>query len=707
MLRFYRKYRYFLFIIFVFISFICNKLLFADTGYYLDKRFKVAVLREESFPSSGIPRLLTPEWLYDSLSEYFSIRYADVSQLSDSRYLNVKNFDLLILPYGETFPHGAFETIKKFLFEGGGLFNLAGRPFWIPVDKIEGKWERIDKNDSYGEFLSQLGIKYYEHSGNNIGLSVATGLSVQRILPTRGNVFPYRIPVRDFYFSDEITGKNSQWPIVFVKAWQNPYIADVKNTLHKYCFIGAIGESNPLNPEDPLAVRNLIQIMRHMEFPIIIHETETEYAAYGQNDKIIVSAEIINQGNHGERCIINTTFLDTEGSIVYQKERSIKLRAGQRIVINESWHPREFRSNFYKVEVTVKRDKEIFDKDANGFVVINNNILNNGPAVDIIKDKFVISGEPQFLIGTNYYESRLGELMWLRPNILRIREDFKSMRSLGLNFVRIHYHHSKWFRDYFRCVLKQRAGPYFAIADATALPSKRSWRILDAIIQLAQEQGLVLCLDLFSLVPSEMGDPIGWLGLKERIIDNAKIEVQNKFIASLAGRYKNVPGITWDLWNEPRLDKDGVEMLRGWAKKIKQVFRDNGDNHSITVGDDLSLFLLDVLDYASIHTSKPEEFIFHNNINKPFVFQEVWNDAGCGLKEEARQSDKISKDFHAFLKTKSAGFVPWQWTRQARLWNNISDAERWDDDLGLCVHEDGTLKPSGRAYSALINAVKK
>ena len=51
--------------------------------------------------------------------------------------------------------------------------------------------------------------------------------------------------------------------------------------------------------------------------------------------------------------------------------------------------------------------------------------------------------------------------------------------------------------------------------------------------------------------------------------------------------------------------------------------------------------------------------------------------------------------------------MPWQWTRQARLWNNATEAETWDDDLGVCVREDGSLKPAGRAFKALIDAARK
>jgi len=672
-------------------------------------QFRIAIFKEDGFPAIGTPHLLTPGWLYKFLSRYFSVVYLDSSKLSDRKYLSLNNFDLLILPYGESFPYEAFPSIKEYLFEGGGLLHVAGKPFWVALRKIENKWQKVNISDPYKEFLSPLGIKYYESPNNGyIGLSVTTSLGIAEIAPTHGNVFPYRIPVRDFAHLEFIEGRKNEDSIVLIKGWQNPYIKDLKTTPKKWCFIGAKGENHPLNPESALAKETLIQIMEYLSFPIIIYELETDLAAYRQKEKVRVYLKVMNYSKNKEQSIVEFRFLDKAGKIIYKKRKPIKLEANQEIILSETWHREEFKSDFYKVAAILRKGGRILDKEENGFVVINEDVIKSGPSIQIKGNRFIINGRSGYLFGTNYYESKIGELMWIRPNILKIREDFKSMRTLGINFVRIHYHHSKWFRDYFSQVLKEKnIDPYFQVADTTALPSERSLRILDAIIQLAQEQGLIFCMDIFSVVPEEMGNPIGWLGLKERIVDEDKIVIQKKFIELLARRYKEVPGITWDLWNEPRLEKDDSELLRRWAKQMKAIFRENGDNHLITVGDNASLSLLDVLDYASLHTYEPAEFSYLRGLDKPFIFQEVWNDAGCSLSEEIRQAEELKKDFSAFLKTEAAGFVPWQWTRQARLWNNASDAERWDDELGLCVHDDGTLKPAGKVYKSLISLTKE
>ena len=672
-------------------------------------QFRIAIFKEDGFPAIGTPRLLTPEWLYNLLSRYFSVVYLDFPKLSDRKYLNSNNFELLILPYGESFPYEAFPCIKEYLFEGGGLLHIAGRPFWTALRKVENKWQKVNISDPYKEFLSPLGIKYYESLDDGyIGLSITTGLGTADIQPTHGNLFPYRIPVREIHYLETIKDKKNRSPVAFIKNWRNPYLKNAKDKSRKWCLIGAKGEEHPLNPENAYAKKTLSQIMEYLSFPIIIYELETNLAAYRQKEKVEVSLKVMNYSRNAEELLVEFGFFDKRGEMVYKQIKPITLGAGQTITLHESWHPKKLKGDFYKIVAILKKNGKILDKEENGFVVINKELLKKGPTIQIKDNKFLINGKITLLLGVNYYESSLGELMWLRPNILKIREDFKTMRNLGINFVRIHYHHSKWFRDYFSQVVKEKSiEPYFQVADTTALPSERSLRILDAIIQLAQEQGLIFCMDIFSLVSEDMGNPIGWLELKERIIDEDKISIQKKFIELLACRYKKVPGITWDLWNEPRLENNDSELLRRWIKQLKDIFRENGDSHFITVGDNASLYLLDVLDYASLHTYEPSEFSYLKGLDKPFIFQEVWNDAGCSLNDEIRQAEELKKDFSAFLNTESAGFVPWQWTRQARLWDNVSDAERWDDELGLCVHEDGTLKPAGEVYKSLINLTKE
>jgi len=702
--RIYKKSTLYSLFLFSAVIFLFNHGVYAQEFYVPSgNKFKIAIFKENGFPNSGIPVLLTPEWLYNSLNKRFPVTYLDFFQLTDRKYLNSGNFDLLILPYGEVFPYDAFASIKEYLSEGGGLLNVAGRPFWIAAKKDNNKWKKLDIPDPYKAFLSPLGIKYYESLDKpDIGLTVTTSLGITPIVPTHGNIFPYRIPVRKFYFLEQVNNGRNKYQPVIIKCWRNPYLEQSRDIPRKWCLIGQRGEGHILNPKNPSAKKNLLTIIDYLSCPVILYELETDLAAYYQKEKVNISVKILNFGKIKEEYVIDFKISDNKGEIVDEKSIPIQVDCGKTLILNEIWQPKEFKSDFYKVAAILKKGGSILDKEENGFVAINEKILKSGPLIQVEGRRFLINGKFSLLLGVNYYESELGELMWVKPNILKIKKDFESMRNLGINSTRIHYHHSKWFRDYYSQIIKQDIDPYLKVTDITALPSERSLRILDAIIQLAQKQGLIFCMDIFSLVPEEMGNPIGWLGLKERIINKKKIAVQKSFIELISRRYKNVPGVTWDLWNEPRLDKTDYPLLKEWSRQIKEVFRRNGDSHPITIGDDSSLYLLDTLDYASIHTYKPEKFTFLKDLSKPFIFQEVWDESGCSLNDEMGQAERLKSSFNAFLKTEAAGFFPWQWTRQSRLWDNIGDAERWDDELGVCVRDDGSLKPAGGIYSLLI-----
>jgi len=671
----------------------------------LNPNFKIAIFKENYFPKSGVPEHLSPEWLYEELSNIYSVTYLDLTKLSDRKILNINNFDLLILPYGESFPYEAFSILKDFIFAGGGIFNLAGRPFWMPYENKNGEWEKVSVPDPYKEFLAPLGIKYYEFKDGFIGLSVTTSLALTPVNPTHGNVFPYRIPARDFFHFKDLVSSNPE-EIIFVKSWRNVYTGSMDSYPQKWCFINSRGENHPLNPKQKIAKENLLKIINNLSCRIVLYDLSTNYCTYKPNEKIDIILKLLNNGRNNEKFKIFLKILDENQECVYSKNESLELKAGRKTLMHKLWSSKSLKGGFYKIEATLVYKDLVIDKIENGFVVKGRGITK-GKSMGIQGKQFMLNGKPTYILGTNYYESKIGELMWYMPNINKIREDFKSMKALGLNYVRIRYHHPKWFRDYYSQIIKNKIDPYFNQVDTIALPSERSWRIMDAVIQLASEQDLIICFDIFTLVPNEMGNPIGWLRLKERITQRNKINFQKRFIKLLSQRYKDISGITWDLWNEPSLDNSDLVLLRKWAKEIIATFKDNGDNHLITIGDNLSLELLDTLDYASIHTYHPEEFIRIKNLIKPFIFQEVWNDTGRSLSEEIRQEQKLKTDFSNFLATEASGFIPWQWTNQARLWNNASPSEKWDDELGIFVHDDGTFKLAANAFSLLKNLAKE
>lgn len=683
--------------------------------------FKIAVFREENFPYIGTPEGFSSDWIKKNLGEEYEVIYLDTEKFKNRSLFNVDEIDLLILPYGESIPEEALPLIVEFVKDGGGIFTTGGRPFGAVFKKKDNRWEREALSDGR-KYSSSLGLYFYKIFSKDItsiksesplwgsafymakplnaqyGVCVKTSEAFQNIPPTKGNVFPYRIPARDFMtpviFLDK-KGNYTGAPITLVKSWKNPY-KNSDSVPNKWCIISAEGESHPLNPRDDSSVIRLKKLAKFLNTKIIITGVETDFASYREGEDIWITVKILNYGESDKEVNL-IVFSEGDNNDLLKEERKILVGGHKEDEINIEWNPGRLPEDFYKIKAVLEVDGEAVDEGYNGFTVWHEDVIKNTIPLTINGKDFYRNERPFYLYGVNYYESKTGELMWVRPNIMDIEKDLREMAQFGINFLRVHYHHPKWFIDY----LKIKGLPlsdYFDDVTPSPLPDEKSLRILDAFIILCSRYNIYFQPDLFTLVPDEMGSPEGWIGDLERCRDAEKIKMQKEFVKLLSERYKEAPNVMWDLWNEPFLQKEDVSFLKKWAGEIVGYFRANGDRHLITLGSDESIELEDELDFVSGHGYEVKV----PDVKKPFVFQEAWNGSDISPENEKKQADKLKRDFEACIGQGGAGFAPWQWTRQARLWDASGEAERWDNELGLCVREDGSLKPAGKMYMDLI-----
>ena len=149
------------------------------------------------------------------------------------------------------------------------------------------------------------------------------------------------------------------------------------------------------------------------------------------------------------------------GQTVDSHTETLRLPAKQTATKEWHWAPEAFETDEYEVLVSIRRHGQIVSSAENGFVIWNPSVVQRGPAVSIQGKYFRIGGSESFLSGTNYYESTRGEIMWFRPNMKRIAMDLRQMRECGVNYIRPHYHHLKWFKDYL-LFQQGRLFPFFA-----------------------------------------------------------------------------------------------------------------------------------------------------------------------------------------------------------------------------------------------------
>ena len=103
----------------------------------------VAAILRDDIPVRGVAS--DPQVLGHSLSVTHKVIYLDAEQLADAGRFDRDKVDLLVLPYGESFPFDAWDSVQKFLANGGDLLTVGGYAFRSPVVKKNGKWEFYDE----------------------------------------------------------------------------------------------------------------------------------------------------------------------------------------------------------------------------------------------------------------------------------------------------------------------------------------------------------------------------------------------------------------------------------------------------------------------------------------------------------------------------------------------------------------------------------
>jgi len=381
------------------------------------------------------------------------------------------------------------------------------------------------------------------------------------------------------------------------------------------------------------------------------------------------------------------------------------------------WEGAVFDSDIYTVEVRAYGGDVLLSKADNAFVIWKEAQIAQGPKVGLGDVNFLtVDGRPTFITGTNYYESHSNSHMWVRPNIAKLNADLKQMAEFGINYIRIHYHPPKWFYDFWMFSYGEVPDIYKDLGESH-VPPEKYLRIFDAHIYLCQKYGIIYGGDLLTVSPSELGDPRGWGQAHDYCMCGEKLAAQKEFLDALIPRYLNVPGISWDIFNEPFtillpvLAANFSKEVVVWVQKIKDHMRTLGDTHPITVGDCVTGFFPflksfpEVADYLSPHmywnTVKNQ---IHKDYNRIRLNQECWMDSPATPEGDQEQLCKMKVAITDTLRFGFAGFAPWQWTGQLAMWQDKGtySGEVWDDKLGCCVRHDATLKPSGRFYKDFI-----
>jgi len=202
------------------------------------------------------------------------------------------------------------------------------------------------------------------------------------------------------------------------------------------------------------------------------------------------------------------------------------------------------------------------------------------------------SGKPFIPWGVNYDHQdgtgRLIEDYWI-DEWATVEEDFREMRDLGANVVRVHLQFGKFM-------------------DAPDRPNQRSLEQLGKLVTLAEQTGLYL--DLTGLGCYHKKDVPGWY---DQLDETQRWQAQAAFWEAIAARCADSPAIfCYDLMNEPVVPGDGKrddwlgpafgdkhfvqfitlsaagrprhEVAQQWVRHLVAAIRKHDRRHLITVG---------------------------------------------------------------------------------------------------------------------------
>ncbi|MBN2144107.1 MAG: cellulase family glycosylhydrolase [Candidatus Aureabacteria bacterium] len=595
--------------------------------------------------------------------------------------------ETLILPYGPFYPEHCLQELILF-YQGGGSFWFTGSaPFsnpWPPAKRA---------NDLHQYIMRQMGMKPYVCSPSETirfysspknlqpagsfyfnGLTVSTGSREFNCFPSAGNVFPFRIPLGHSFpliEAEDSAGFVIGKPASFSYFHRNPYGKLFCSRIFFWGFPAYPG-SLQANTEEEL----FPMIVNNFRYPLSLADFYPS-ALYVSSADESVSLNLLVR-NLSEKKVSEHFVIESDGNQIMEKTGEFPPKTMTNLEILLPSVP--LKKRFISFTITPK-DRTIFQHLQCGLINrASPDEHKDVPYPRIQENKMTLDGD-SFFLGVNYYPSSSYDRFWMTPDLSEVERDFETMKKLDIKMVRIHFIHPEWAQDFNETVCHNHL--------KETLPRFDVFTLVQCLLDLAQSKGLIVCLDLFSLVGKKMGDPQGWEKDPERFRDPEKIENQNRFLIRFLEATRFQSNLVIDLINEPHLTDENLSDFKNWVQEKVQIVRDKRPELLITAGLKTPFYAIKDLDFHSIHTHLIPVLPFQD---KPVIIEEYW----IGLPGERLSPESQKKYlFSSLTKARERGycaFMPWCFCSPATLYETESQEETWENSLGVFQRSDGTLR---------------
>ncbi len=510
----------------------------------------VAILSEPSFPVR--PSHAKPEHLAELLREAgFGVTLLRAGEVCDPAVLRRAAVDVLLVPCAPFYPQEGRAALLGFLREGGAFVALGGYAFDdLVVPSVDG-WRAVNpavtaaEMDNHKQPTTAINTRTGK-PGDTMGLNPEQigvfdpSYELRRAVALRAAPGQHILdadwhsdtPVQGFA-AIAMTGSNSPvFPDVYGR-WmplvqavdcfgreRGSVLALVQNYAGPYAHAGwafcGVTDQDLFDGRFPELDRALVEATRRLAAPTFLHSLRTNLACYRQGEEVVVTVHArLPVG------VVGTVRLDVDGIAIGE----LAAAAGDQ-ALSATWKPAAFGRDLCRVRAVLEVGGKPVDEMSTAFAVWDEAVLRAGPAVTQKGNLFEYRGVPTFLSGANqtgmmWYSGNEDPLVWKR--------DFEQMGDYGLNLLRV-LHFSPFAKE------GQAAKSSRDPLDLRQQPVTTQ-RQTDAMVQLAQQHGVAVFLTLHDWMPVELSAE--------------GLEAQRQWAAFWAGRYRDVPGIFYDIQNEP------------------------------------------------------------------------------------------------------------------------------------------------------------
>ncbi|MEW6358399.1 MAG: beta-galactosidase [Planctomycetota bacterium] len=312
-----------------------------------------------------------------------------------------------------------------------------------------------------------------------------------------------------------------------------------------WAFFG-VNSKDIFAPTDEAMGKLFLAVIDRMLTRAFLHDLTSNYYCYRQGEPVTMTVNVSNLGKAAQDIELTIEIIETEGRPpIFTMAETVHAEAGSTQAVEFAWKPEAFKTDLYRYRVTLTCGEKVIDAMTNAFVVWNDAVVARGPKLGYADNYVTIDGRPTLLCGSNHYAVLFRSL---DQNPERWEKDFALMRDNGMNVLRILH-------------LTGEAGekkPGFAMQDISNPPE---WllRRFDALVQLSQKHQVILFLSAHDHIKVELND--------------ADLAAEQRWCEMLARRYAAVPGLMWDIQNEPFLfhphttkDPDAVALFNRYLK---------------------------------------------------------------------------------------------------------------------------------------------